>query len=66
MKSGTAISTQVIDGGTAQNLTIFLQPVRDYAVICFVQDRTGGKPHVAKGMIEELKVGGLKGVWESG
>lgn len=58
--SDTAISTQVIDGGIAQNLTIFLQPDTNYAVICFIQDRTGGKPHVAKGMIEELKVGELK------
>jgi hypothetical protein len=55
--SGAAISTQIIDGGIAQNLLIYLQPETNYAVICFIQDRKGGKPHVAKGMIEELRVG---------
>ena len=60
VESDTAMSTQVIDGGIAQNLTIYLQPLTNYAVICFIRDRKGGKPHVAKGMIEELKVGELK------
>ncbi|HEV2776231.1 MAG TPA: hypothetical protein VGV90_11625 [Solirubrobacteraceae bacterium] len=50
------VGTQVIDGGIAQNLTLELQPATNYAVICFIQDRKGGKPHIAKGMIEELKV----------
>ena len=60
VESDTAISTQVIDGGIAQNLTIYLQPSTNYAVVCFIQDREGGKPHVAKGMIEELTVGEFK------
>lgn len=47
--------TQVIDGGIAQNLSLDLDPGR-YAVVCFVQDRDGGKPHVADGMIEELAI----------
>ncbi len=27
-----------------------------YALICFIQDRKGGAPHIAKGMINELVV----------
>lgn len=27
-----------------------------YAVVCFISDRAGGKPHAAKGMLEELTV----------
>ncbi len=27
-----------------------------YAVVCFIQDREGGKPHVAQGMIDELTI----------
>lgn len=50
------VGTQVIDGGIAQNVTLELEPATSYAVICFIQDRKGGKPHAAKGMIEELKV----------
>ena len=46
---------QVIDGGIAQNLALDLT-AGSYAVVCFIQDRKGGKPHVAKGMIEELTV----------
>lgn len=48
-------NTQVIDGGIAQNVTLDLK-ARSYAVICFIQDREGGPPHVAKGMISELVV----------
>lgn len=49
------LSTQVIDGGIAQNLELDFK-AGSYAVICFIQDRKGGKPHVAKGMIDELVV----------
>ncbi len=48
-------STQVIDGGIAQNIELDLQ-AGSYAVVCFIQDRKGGKPHVANGMIDELVV----------
>ncbi len=47
--------TVVIDAGVAQNITLDL-PAARYAVICFLSDRKGGKPHVAKGMIDELTV----------
>lgn len=49
------LNTQVIDGGIAQNIELELNAGR-YAVICFIQDRAGGAPHVAKGMISELTV----------
>ncbi len=49
------VGTQVIDGGIAQNIELDL-PAANYAVVCFIQDRKGGKPHVEKGMIDELTV----------
>jgi len=49
------LSTPVIDGGIAQNVELDLAAGK-YAVICFIQDRKGGAPHVAKGMINELVV----------
>jgi hypothetical protein len=50
------VGTKVIDAGIEQNVTLDLEAGR-YAVICFISDREGGRPHVAKGMIEELRVG---------
>lgn len=47
--------TTVIDGGVAQNVELELQAGR-YAALCFIQDREGGPPHVAMGMIAELEV----------
>jgi hypothetical protein len=49
------VGTKVIDAGIEQNITLDL-PAARYAVICFLSDRDGGKPHVAKGMIKELDV----------
>ena len=49
------VGTKVIDAGIEQNITLDLAAGR-YAVVCFLSDRDGGKPHVAKGMIKELKV----------
>ena len=49
------VGTTVIDGGIAQNITLDLK-AGSYAVICFLSDRDGGKPHVAQGMIKELTV----------
>jgi len=45
----------VIDGGIAQNIELDLEAGK-YAVVCFIQDRKGGPPHGAKGMISELVV----------
>lgn len=49
------VGTTVIDGGIEQNTELELKAGK-YAVVCFIQDRKGGKPHVAKGMLEELVV----------
>lgn len=51
------VGTSVIDGGNAQNVELELEEGR-YAALCFIQDRAGGPPHVAKGMISELTVEG--------
>lgn len=49
------VGTAVIDDGIAQNIELDLKAGK-YAVICFIQDRKGGKPHAEKGMIEELTI----------
>ncbi len=49
------VGTSVIDGGIAQNIELDFKPGK-YAVVCFIQDREGGKPHVAQGMIDELTI----------
>ena len=50
-----AVGTTVIDGGIAQNISLDLKAGK-YAVVCFISDREGGKPHAAKGMLKELTV----------
>lgn len=47
--------TAVLDGGFQQIVDFDLKPGR-YALICFLPDRAGGPPHVAKGMLSELTV----------
>lgn len=49
------VSTSVIDGGIAQNVELDL-PAGNYALVCFIPDRKGGKPHIAKGMLEEVAI----------
>ncbi len=49
------VGTAVIDNDIAQNVELELK-AGSYAMLCFIQDRKGGKPHVAKGMLEELVV----------
>jgi hypothetical protein len=48
-------STAVIEGGASQLTDLELQSGR-YAFVCFISDRQGGPPHVAKGMITEVEV----------
>lgn len=48
-------STAVIDGGQRQVIDLDLKSGK-YALVCFIQDRKGGPPHVAKGVISELTV----------
>jgi hypothetical protein len=45
----------VLEGGTAQVVDLELEPGR-YAFYCFISDRQGGDPHVAKGMVSEVTV----------
>ncbi len=47
--------TAVIDGGQRQVVDLDLKPGK-YAVVCFIQDRKGGPPHVAKGMVSEVTI----------
>ena len=49
------LGTTVLDGGRSQIVEFDLEPGR-YALVCFVSDREGGPPHVAKGMIREVQV----------
>ena len=50
------IFTSVFGPGDSAVMTMNLKP-GDYAVICFMPDKgTSGPPHIAKGMIKELKI----------
>jgi hypothetical protein len=45
----------VIDGGESQVIDLQLKK-GNYALVCFIQDRKGGPPHAAKGMVSEADV----------
>jgi len=47
--------TTVIDGGKSMVIDVALQK-GDYALVCFISDRAGGKSHFDKGMISEATV----------
>lgn len=49
------VGTAVIDGDIEQNIELDLEAGK-YAVVCFISDRKGGKPHAAKGMLKELTI----------
>jgi plastocyanin len=49
------VDTTVIDSGQKQVVTMDLKSGK-YALVCFITDRTGGEPHVNKGMIAEATV----------
>ena len=49
------VITGVLDGGQKQLMRLDLKSGR-YALFCLVSDRAGGPPHVAKGMLDELKI----------
>jgi hypothetical protein len=44
-----------LDGGEEQLTEVDLKP-GNYALMCFIPDRAGGPPHVAKGMISGATV----------
>jgi plastocyanin len=48
-------NTAVIEGGESQLVPLDLKPGR-YALLCFVSDRQGSKPHALKGMVGEVEV----------
>jgi hypothetical protein len=52
----SGFNTAVIDGGIEQVTEIDLKKPGKYALLCFIQDRNGGRPHVMKGMIKEVEV----------
>ena len=47
--------TTVLDAGREQIDELELEAGR-YALVCFLTDRAGGPPHVAKGMVSELTI----------
>ena len=49
------VATAVIDGGEAQVTELDFEEGK-YAMVCFINNRAGGPPHVAMGMITELDV----------
>lgn len=54
-ESPNAISSTVMDAGVSQVVEADLKPGK-YAFLCFLADRQGGAPHVARGMISEVEV----------
>lgn len=51
------VSTAVLEGGTSQVVELELD-AGAYAMLCFIADRAGGPPHIAKGMIAGADVAG--------
>ena len=47
--------TAIVDGGQSVVQEMELEPGR-YVMICFVPDREGGPPHLARGMVSEVEV----------
>lgn len=50
-----AAGTTVLDGGKEQVAELELKKGK-YAFLCFISDRKGGPPHVAKGMLQEVAI----------
>ena len=51
----SAVDTGVLDAGKSLVTTLNLKSGK-YAFICFIQDRAGGPPHAAKGMLQEVTI----------
>ena len=49
------VATAVLEGGMSQLVDFTLEKGK-YAALCFITDRKGGPPHVAKGMVMEVDV----------
>lgn len=54
-EKGIQTATAVVEGGESQLVDVNLKPGR-YAFLCFISDRQGGPPHVAKGMVKEVDI----------
>ena len=50
-----AVGTAVLDGSKQQVVDLDLKPGK-YVLACFINDRKGGPPHVAMGMVNEVDV----------
>jgi hypothetical protein len=55
LAEGIPVSSTVMEGGTSQIAELELEQ-GTYAFFCFIADKEGGPPHVAKGMISEIEV----------
>ncbi|MEJ7787398.1 MAG: hypothetical protein WKF96_21550, partial [Solirubrobacteraceae bacterium] len=51
-----SFSTSIQEGGGKQVIDLDLKAGK-YVFVCFIPDRAGGPPHVAKGMVSEIAVG---------
>lgn len=51
-----ATSSAVQDGGHSQVAELDFKKPGRYALLCFVNDREGGPPHVVKGMVGEVEI----------
>jgi len=51
-----SFATSVMEGGGKQVVELDLKAGK-YVFVCFIPDRAGGPPHVAKGMVSEVTVG---------
>jgi hypothetical protein len=52
---GSELASALFDGGRKAVMDVNFKPGK-YALLCFIPDRAGGPPHVAKGMVSELEV----------
>jgi hypothetical protein len=50
------VDTAVLEGGKTQAVELEFKKKGKYALMCFIPDRQGGPPHVAKGMVSEATV----------
>ncbi len=52
---GPPVDTAVLDGGKSE-VTQFDLPAGNYAFVCFLSDRDGGKPHFEEGLLKQVEV----------
>jgi hypothetical protein len=52
----SSFSTAIIEGGSKQVVDVDFKKPGKWVALCFIPDRQGGPPHVAKGMVSEITV----------